>query len=67
MVYENLSQKKPSQKGLVERLQVKALSSNPSTAKKKKERKKKMTKLPNATLHVQCNLHQNSNDIHYRD
>jgi hypothetical protein len=26
-----------------------------------------MTKLPNATLHVQCNLHQNSNDIHYRD
>jgi hypothetical protein len=41
MVYENLSQKKPSQKGRVERLQVKALSSNPSTAKKKKKEKRK--------------------------
>jgi hypothetical protein len=34
--HETLSQKYPSQKGLVEWLKVKALNSNPSTQKKKK-------------------------------
>jgi hypothetical protein len=34
IVHETLSQKNPSQKGLVEWLKVKALSSSPSTAKK---------------------------------
>jgi plasmid maintenance system antidote protein VapI len=33
IVHETLSRKYPSQKGLAERLKVKALSSNPTTAK----------------------------------
>jgi hypothetical protein len=36
IVHETLSQKNPSQKGLVEMPKVKALSSNPSIEKKKK-------------------------------
>jgi hypothetical protein len=43
IVCETLSQKYPSQKELVEWLKVKALSSNPRTKTKKKERKKKET------------------------
>jgi hypothetical protein len=41
-VLETLSQKYPSQKGLVEWLKVKALSSSPSAKKKKKRKKKKV-------------------------
>jgi hypothetical protein len=42
IAHETLSQKYPSQKGLVEWLKVKSLSSNLSTAPpQKKERKKK--------------------------
>jgi hypothetical protein len=41
IVHETLSQKYPSQKGLVEWLKVKALSLSISTAKRIKEKKKK--------------------------
>jgi hypothetical protein len=40
-----LSQKNPSQKGLVEWLKVKALSSSPSTEKKKKKKNPKYKNL----------------------
>jgi hypothetical protein len=38
IVHETLAQKNPSPKGLAERLKVKALSSNPSTATTKKDK-----------------------------
>jgi hypothetical protein len=39
IVHETLSQKYPSKKGLVEWLRVQALSSSPTSAKKKKKSK----------------------------